>query len=243
MFGILRYRTESIEVRNLTYLFVVIGLAVLNALVTPDVSLWELLLVNAVIVGMVAGLEWASFSRREESRRVVYDRLDLLAPGRSSELIADLRTRTQLPVERYEIGNVDLLRDTAELSVYYRLPHADAMDSGATRARESRRSVSADGLSRDGARRHASASPPPGPLGRQARERILIVEDDARLAALLQEYLSNNGFDVDIESRGDRAVERICKEEPALVILDLMLPGASGFEVCRLARQSYSRDC
>ena len=84
-------------------------------------------------------------------------------------------------------------------------------------------------------------TPPPGPSDAQARERILIVEDDARLAALLQEYLSNNGFDVAIESRGDRAVERICKEEPALVVLDLMLPGASGFEVCRVARQSYVR--
>jgi hypothetical protein len=121
VFGILRYRTESIEVRNLTYLFVVIGLAVLNALVTPQVSFWQLLVVNVVIVGMVAALESAPFSCREESRRVVYDRLDLLAPGRSSELIADLRARTQLPIERYEVGNVDLLRDTAELSVYYQL--------------------------------------------------------------------------------------------------------------------------
>jgi hypothetical protein len=129
VFGLLRYRTESIEVRNLTYLFVVIGLAVLNALVTANVSLWELLLVNVVIVGMVAGLESASFSRREESRRVIYDRLDLLAPGRSAELIADLRTRTQLPVERYEIGDVDLFRDTAELAVHYRLARATGMKS------------------------------------------------------------------------------------------------------------------
>jgi hypothetical protein len=122
VFGILRYRTESIEVRNLTYLFVVIGLAVLNALVTSQVSFWQLLLVNVMIVGMVALLESASFSCREESRRVIYDRLDLLAPGRANELIADLRTRTRLPVERYEVGNVDLLRDTADLSVYYQLP-------------------------------------------------------------------------------------------------------------------------
>jgi hypothetical protein len=125
VFGILRYRTESIEVRNLTYLFVVIGLAVLNALVTPNVSVGQLLLVNTVIVGMVAGLESAPFSRREESRRVVYDRLELLTPARADELIADLRARTQLPVERYEIGNVDLLRDTADLLVYYALPTAD----------------------------------------------------------------------------------------------------------------------
>jgi len=125
VFGILRYRTESIEVRNLTYLFVVIGLAVLNALVTPNVSVGQLLLVNTVIVGMVAGLESAPFSRREESRRVVYDRLELLTPARADELVADLRARTQLPVERYEIGNVDLLRDTADLLVYYTLPTAD----------------------------------------------------------------------------------------------------------------------
>lgn len=73
-----------------------------------------------------------------------------------------------------------------------------------------------------------------------APERILIVEDDARLAALLKEYLSNNGFQVEVESRGDRAVDRIWQDDPALVILDLMLPGASGFEVCRLARQRYT---
>jgi len=124
VFGILRYRTESIEVRNLTYLFVVIGLAVLNALVTPSVSLGELLLVNTVIAATVAVLETAPFSRRQEARHVVYDRLDLLTPARADELIADLRSRTQLPVERYEIGNVDLLRDTAELTVWYTLPRA-----------------------------------------------------------------------------------------------------------------------
>lgn len=70
-------------------------------------------------------------------------------------------------------------------------------------------------------------------------DRILIVEDDARLAELLREYLSTNGFRVEIESRGDRAGERIRQSVPALVILDLMLPGLSGFEVCRLARRHY----
>jgi two-component system response regulator RstA len=66
--------------------------------------------------------------------------------------------------------------------------------------------------------------------------RILIAEDDARLAALLQEYLVNHGFAVEIESRGARAVERILRERPALVILDLMLPDMSGFDVCRRVR-------
>jgi hypothetical protein len=120
VFGILRYRTEAIQVRDLTYLFVVIGIALLNALFTNQVSLIEILIVNAVIVGAVGLLEWAPFSSREESRKILYDRLDLLGPGTAAELLTDLRTRTRLPVERYEIGDVDLLRDAADITVYYR---------------------------------------------------------------------------------------------------------------------------
>lgn len=71
--------------------------------------------------------------------------------------------------------------------------------------------------------------------------RILIVEDDARLATLLQEYLSNHGYIVTVESRGDHAVQRIWDENPALVILDLMLPGLGGFDVVRRARERFSR--
>jgi DNA-binding response OmpR family regulator len=70
--------------------------------------------------------------------------------------------------------------------------------------------------------------------------RILIAEDDARLASLLKEYLVTHGFAVDIESRGTRAVERILQEPPALVILDLMLPDISGFEVCKRVRDRCS---
>lgn len=119
VFGILRYRTEAIEVRNLTYLFVVIGLALLNTLTDQRISLVELLIVNSVIVGAVCLLEMVSFSAREESHRVVYDRLDLIEPDKADALLEDLRTRTHLPVLRHEIGNVDLVRDTVEVVIYY----------------------------------------------------------------------------------------------------------------------------
>lgn len=73
------------------------------------------------------------------------------------------------------------------------------------------------------------------------RRRILIVDDDARLAGLLQDYLSAHGYDADVERHGDRAVERIWREDPSLVVLDVRLPGVNGFDVCRRARERYSR--
>lgn len=74
----------------------------------------------------------------------------------------------------------------------------------------------------------------------QETSRILIVEDDERLAMLTQEYLESNGFDVDIEGDGNRAVDRILNEKPDLVILDVMLPGEDGLGVCRRVRPEYS---
>jgi hypothetical protein len=143
VFGIMRYRTEAIRVRNLTYLFVCIGIALLNALANEEVTLVELLIVNSVIAGAVAVLEAASFSSREESRRVLYDRLDLLAPEHTAALLQDLRSRTRLPVERYEVGDVDLLRDVADITVYYQpgpgggagQPAPETPDTGARAAR------------------------------------------------------------------------------------------------------------
>lgn len=69
--------------------------------------------------------------------------------------------------------------------------------------------------------------------------RILLVEDDERLAELTAEYLSKNDLQVTIEARGDTAEVRILAEQPDLVILDVMLPGKDGFEVCRAVRQQY----
>jgi hypothetical protein len=132
VFGILRYRTEAIQVRNLTYLFVVIGIALLNALANGGIGVGELLILNGAIVGTVGLLEAVPFSGREQSRRVRYDRLELLNPERSHELIEDLRARTHLPVAWYEIGDVDLLRDTAVITVHYRASRARSTSASRT---------------------------------------------------------------------------------------------------------------
>ena len=119
VFGILRYRTEPIRIRDLTYLFIVIGLAILNAVANKKVSLAELVLVNGVIVGMTLLLEWAPFIVHEESQEIIYDNLDLLRAADEKPLLADLSKRTGIDVRRVSIRGIDLLRHTASVTVFY----------------------------------------------------------------------------------------------------------------------------
>ncbi len=120
VFGILRYRTEPIGIRDLTYLFIVIGLGFLNAVANKKVSLVELIFVNGVIVGMTAALEWFPRHRRELSHSVTYDNLELLRGREQQALLDDLSARTGLDVVRVDVRRFDLLRDTAELTIFYR---------------------------------------------------------------------------------------------------------------------------
>lgn len=76
-------------------------------------------------------------------------------------------------------------------------------------------------------------------MGAEENQSILIVEDDERLASLTKEYLQKNGYKVEIESDGNRAISKILDTNPSLVILDLMLPGADGFTVCRTVKEKY----
>jgi hypothetical protein len=100
-------------------------------LTNDQISLVELVTVNVIVVGSVCLLEASSFSGREESRQVLYDRLDLLGPAMQSQLLEDLRARTRMPVERFVIGDLDLLRDSACITVYY--PVSSRRESAAAR--------------------------------------------------------------------------------------------------------------
>lgn len=124
IFGILRFRTEAIRTRDLTYLFIVLGLAIVNAVANKKISLSELLLVNVVVVGVVAAIELPGKSHRCLSTPVFYDRLELLLPGQRDALLADLRQRTGLDVLRVEVNEIDMLRDAAKITLHYRIPSA-----------------------------------------------------------------------------------------------------------------------
>ena len=120
VFGILRYRTEPIRIRDLTYLFIVIGIAILNAVSNKKVSVAELAFVNVAIVGITAFLELRTAQRGIETIPVQYDNLKLLAPESRPALLEDLAARTGLNVYQVDVVKIDMLRDCADLIVSHR---------------------------------------------------------------------------------------------------------------------------
>ena len=119
VFGILRYRTEQIGIKDMTYLFSVITLAVINALVSKKVSIAELVFTDGMILLVTYVLEHLWLTRHEAMKQLIYERIDLVKPGRRQELLDDLNERIGIKVSRVEVGRYDLLRDTVQLRVFY----------------------------------------------------------------------------------------------------------------------------
>ena len=119
IFGILRYRTEQIGIKDMTYLFSVITLAVINALVSKKVSIDELVFTDGMILLVTYVLEHLWLTRHEAMKQLIYERIDLVKPGRRQELLDDLNERIRIKVSRVEVGRYDLLRDTVQLRVFY----------------------------------------------------------------------------------------------------------------------------
>ena len=119
IFGIIRYRTNAIPIREMTYLFIVIALAVINALAPLSASWTEIAVANALIWALAYILERLWFVEHMATKMVVYDRIDLLHAGKRHELIQDLEKRTGVTIAHLEIGKVDLLRDTANLKIHF----------------------------------------------------------------------------------------------------------------------------
>jgi hypothetical protein len=120
IFSILRFRADEMPAREMTYLFVFIGLAIINSLLVPDRAFAQILLYNALVIVVLFVLERGWGFGNEQSQRVIYDRIELVQPARRQELLADLKQRTGLDVTAVEVRRIDLLRDTAELQVTYK---------------------------------------------------------------------------------------------------------------------------
>ena len=119
IFSLLRYRTDPMPTREMTYLFIIIALPVINSVLISS-SLWkQAALVNVCIIAVLFGLEQGWGFHYEASRRVRYDKIALIKPENHALLLNDLRARTGLPITRVVIRDINFLRDTANLKVYY----------------------------------------------------------------------------------------------------------------------------
>lgn len=119
IFGMIRYRTETLQIREMTYLFVIIGISVVNGL-SIDVPYVSVVTANLLFLITVWALESHRFLRHVSTKIVLYEKIELVKPDRYDELIADLKQRTGLNVTKVEVGHIDFLRDTAFLKVHYK---------------------------------------------------------------------------------------------------------------------------
>jgi hypothetical protein len=119
IFGIIRYRTDPIPIKEMTYLFIVIGISVMNALANKKISYSELLFTNLMFIVITYSLEKIWLLKHETRKSVTYEKIELIVPERRQELIDDLQQRTGLKITRVVVKNIDFLRDTASLRIYY----------------------------------------------------------------------------------------------------------------------------
>lgn len=119
IFGIIRYRTDPVDIKEMTYLFVVIGVSVINALANKKMSYAEILAANVIIVSVLIGIERYWALKQEESKDIIYENIENIKPENYEKLKRDLEERTGLAINKVTIGDVDFLKDTAKVTIFY----------------------------------------------------------------------------------------------------------------------------
>jgi hypothetical protein len=120
IFGIIRYRTTSIPIKEMTYLFLIIGVSIINSLADTRTSVAEVLFTNFVIILITVGLEKIWLLKHELSKTIIYEKIDLIKPEDRQQLISDLEKRTGInKINRVEVGKIDFLKDTCTLKIFY----------------------------------------------------------------------------------------------------------------------------
>lgn len=129
IFGIMRFRTEAVPIREMTYLFMLIAVSVVNALSRaeyhPKADYWDgfglvtIVFVNLVFVAMAWIFESGKLVSSSCSKYILYDNVALVAPDKRKELKADLEARTGLKIQRIEVGTIDFLKDSCMIRIFY----------------------------------------------------------------------------------------------------------------------------
>ena len=119
IFGMIRYRTETVQIREMTYLFVIIGISVVNGL-AMEVPIVSVIVANLLFILIIWLLENNNILKHTSTKIVLYERIALIKPDRYNDLLNDLTERTGLNITKVEVGHIDFLRDVAFLKVYYK---------------------------------------------------------------------------------------------------------------------------
>jgi len=119
IFGIIRYRTDAIPIKEMTYLFVVIGVSVINSLANQKMSYAEIMGANTIIILVLVLIERYWALKQEESKSIVYENIENIKPENYEILKRDLEKRTGLEINNVTIGDIDFLRDIAKVTIFY----------------------------------------------------------------------------------------------------------------------------
>lgn len=120
MFSIIRYRTEQIAIREMTYLFIIIALSAINGLTISELSIGEVIIINLLFIATTWICETKLLISHYSYKVIKYDNINLITPDKRNELIADLEKRTGLKIEKVEVGSIDFLKDAAIIKMYYK---------------------------------------------------------------------------------------------------------------------------
>ncbi|RZT92401.1 uncharacterized protein DUF4956 [Ancylomarina subtilis] len=120
IFGIIRYRTDTIPIKEMTYLFLVITLSVINSLASIEVSLSTIVFTNLTLMATTWLMERVWMKRHLARRSLIYDRMDLIHPDKRQELIDDIYERTGIEVVRFKLGQIDLSKKSVRLTIFYK---------------------------------------------------------------------------------------------------------------------------
>lgn len=119
IFGIIRYRTNPVPIKEMTYLFVIIGVSVINSLANQKMSYAEIVGANIIIVTTIYIIERVWFRENTLSKTIVYEKIENIKPEMHDVLVQDLEERTGLKITEVEIGKIDFLKDTTSITIKY----------------------------------------------------------------------------------------------------------------------------
>ena len=120
IFSIIRYRTEQVAIREMTYLFIIIAISAINGLIVSELSYGEVIIINLLFIFSIWICESKLLISHYSYKVIKYDNINLITPDKKQELIADLEKRTGLKIEKVEVGAIDFLKDAVIVKMYYR---------------------------------------------------------------------------------------------------------------------------